>query len=66
MRLMFFGLCALFVLGVLVTMAVSIWSNGRTEPGSRGRQSLASELVWTAIPSLMLVAAAGLIAVSGL
>jgi heme/copper-type cytochrome/quinol oxidase subunit 2 len=59
-----FGLCALFVLGVFVTMFVSFWSSRRTDPGSRVRQSLAFELVWTAIPSLMLVAAAGLIAVS--
>jgi heme/copper-type cytochrome/quinol oxidase subunit 2 len=64
MRLIVFGLCALFLLGVFVTMFVSIWSSGHTQPGSRVRQSLASELVWTAIPSLMLVAAAGLIAVS--
>jgi heme/copper-type cytochrome/quinol oxidase subunit 2 len=64
MRVMFFGLCALFVLGVFVTMFVSIWSSGRCEPASRVRQSLASEMVWTAIPSLMLVAAAGVITVS--
>jgi len=64
MRVIFFGLCVLFVLGVFVTMFVSIWSSGHSEPGSRVRQSVASELVWTAIPSLMLVAAAGLIAVS--
>ena len=66
MRVMVFGLCVLFVLGVFVTMFLSIWSSGQGEPGSRVRQSAVSELVWTAIPSLMLVAAACLIAVSRL
>lgn len=64
MSVMFFGLCALFVLGVFVTMFVSIWSSRRSEPGSRVRQSLASEMVWAAIPSLMFVASAGLITAS--
>ncbi len=64
MRVIFFGLCVLFVLGAFVTMFVSIWSSGHTEPGSRVRKSLASELVWIAIPSLMLLPAVGLIAVS--
>ena len=64
MRIMFFGLCTLFVVGVFVTMFVSIWSSGHSEPESRAGRSLASEMVWTAIPSLMLIACAGLIAVS--
>jgi heme/copper-type cytochrome/quinol oxidase subunit 2 len=64
MHVMFFGLCALFVLGVFVTMFVSIWSSRRSEPALCLRQSLASEMVWTAIPSLMLVASAGVITLS--
>jgi heme/copper-type cytochrome/quinol oxidase subunit 2 len=64
MRVTFFALCALFVLGVFVTIFVSIWSSGQSDPVSRVRQSSASELVWTAIPSLMLVAAANLFALS--
>jgi hypothetical protein len=35
-------------------------------PGSHVRQSLASEKVWIAIPSLMLVASAGVITLSPL
>jgi heme/copper-type cytochrome/quinol oxidase subunit 2 len=64
MRVIFLGLCALFVLGVFVTMFVSIWSSRRSEPTIRVQVSMASEIVWTAIPSLMLVASASLITVS--
>lgn len=59
MRVIVFGLCALFVLGVFVTMFFSIWSTGRRpEARLHLRQSLAAEMLWAAIPCLMLVAAA--------
>jgi heme/copper-type cytochrome/quinol oxidase subunit 2 len=59
MRVIIFGLCALFVLGVFVTMFLSIWSTGRRrETRLHLRQSLAAEMVWAAIPCLMLVGAA--------
>jgi len=54
-----FGLCALFTLSIFVAMLVSIWSTrDRGERQLRPSQSLAGELVWAAIPCLMVVAAA--------
>lgn len=59
MRVIIFGLCALFVLGIFVTMFVSIWSTSRQRgPRLHLRHSLAAEMVWAAIPCLMLVGAA--------
>jgi heme/copper-type cytochrome/quinol oxidase subunit 2 len=59
MRTVVFALCALFTLGIFVTMLVSIWSTrNRIETQPRSGQSLAGELVWAAIPCLMIVAAA--------
>jgi heme/copper-type cytochrome/quinol oxidase subunit 2 len=59
MRVIIFGLCVIFVLGVFVAMFISNWS---TRPGSEARlhsgQSLGVELVWAAIPCLMLLSAA--------
>ena len=59
MRVIVFVLCALFTLGIFVTMLVSIWST-RDRGGTQLRhgQSLAGELVWAAIPCLMIIAAA--------
>ena len=59
MRVIVFVLCALFTLGIFVTMLVSIWSTrDRGETQLRHGQSLAGELVWAAIPCLMIIAAA--------
>jgi heme/copper-type cytochrome/quinol oxidase subunit 2 len=59
MRVAILTLCTLLAAGVFAAMFVSIWSTRR-----RGvcppalRQSLTSEIVWAAIPCLMIVAAA--------
>lgn len=59
MRVIIFGSCVIFVLGVFVAMFVSIWSTHRRSEGClHSRQSLGLELVWAAIPCLMLVSAA--------
>jgi len=59
MRVFVFALCALFTLGIFVTMLLSIWSTrDRREAQLLARQSLVGELVWAAIPCLMIVAAA--------
>jgi len=59
MRIVVFALSALFTVGIFVTMLVSIWSTrDRVETRLRPGQSLAGELVWAAIPCLMIVAAA--------
>lgn len=59
MRLAILTLCTLVSLGVFATMFLSIWSSRRdgTRPPSF-RQTLAAELVWAAIPCLMVLAAA--------
>lgn len=59
MRLVVLTICTLVAAGVFATMFVSLWSS-RRDP-SRPQtfaQSLASELVWIAIPCLMMLAAA--------
>jgi heme/copper-type cytochrome/quinol oxidase subunit 2 len=59
MRVIILGLCAIFVVGVFVAMFVSIWSTRRgSEACLHSRQSLGVELVWAAIPCLMLLSAA--------
>ena len=59
MRLVILGLCVLVAVGVFATMFLSIWSTRRGRAGqSLPRQHLAAELVWSAIPCLMIVAAA--------
>lgn len=59
MRLAILTLCTLLALGVFTTMFLSIWSSRRDDsrPPSL-RQTLAAELVWAAIPCLMILAAA--------
>lgn len=59
MRLLILILCALVAAGIFATMFLAIWSSHATaSPAPTLRQSLASELVWAAIPCLMIVAAA--------
>ena len=59
MRLVVMGMCALVAAGVFAAMFVSIWSTRRAPAASTVlRQSFATELVWTAIPCLMMLAAA--------
>jgi heme/copper-type cytochrome/quinol oxidase subunit 2 len=59
MRLIILTLCALVAVGVFATMFLSIWGSHRSgarQPSTR--QNVAAELVWAAIPCLMIVAAA--------
>jgi heme/copper-type cytochrome/quinol oxidase subunit 2 len=59
MRLVILILCALIAAGVFAVMLFAIWrSHHRASPAASSRQSLAMELVWAAIPCLMIVAAA--------
>jgi heme/copper-type cytochrome/quinol oxidase subunit 2 len=54
------GMCALVAIGVFAAMFVSIWSTRRATAAAPTalRQSFAMELVWAAIPCLMILAAA--------
>jgi heme/copper-type cytochrome/quinol oxidase subunit 2 len=59
MRLTILTMCILVVAGVFAAMLLSLWSSRRD--GSRplsSQQELAGELVWAAIPCLMILAAA--------
>jgi cytochrome c oxidase subunit 2 len=59
MRLAILMMCMLVAAGVFATMFLTIWSSRRDGLRSPSfRQNLAAELVWTAIPCLMIVAAA--------
>lgn len=60
MRLIVMGMCALVAACVFVAMFVSLWSTRRATAATPTafRQSFAMELVWTAIPCLMILAAA--------
>ena len=60
MRLVIMGMCALLATGVFAAMFVSIWSTRHRDDGHLAalRQSVAMELVWAAIPCLMMLAAA--------
>jgi heme/copper-type cytochrome/quinol oxidase subunit 2 len=52
-------MCALVAAGVFAAMFVSIWSTRRAPAAPTAfRQSFATELVWAAIPCLMILAAA--------
>jgi len=59
MRLAILTMCMLVAAGVFATMFLAIWSSRRDglRPPSF-RQNVAAELVWTAIPCLMILAAA--------
>jgi heme/copper-type cytochrome/quinol oxidase subunit 2 len=60
MRLVVMAICALVVAGVFAAMFVSIWSTRlRIDTHLPAlRQAVAMELVWAAIPCLMILAAA--------
>ncbi len=60
MRLVILGMCALVATGVFAAMFVSIWSTRHRDDAHPPalRQSVAMELVWAAIPCLMILAAA--------
>jgi heme/copper-type cytochrome/quinol oxidase subunit 2 len=59
MRLLILTLCALVAVGVFATTFLSIWSSRRGVARQHSaRQNVAAELVWAAIPCLMIVAAA--------
>ncbi len=59
MRLAILTMCILVAAGVFATMLLAIWSSGRDASRSPSlRQSVAAELVWAAIPCLMIAAAA--------
>jgi heme/copper-type cytochrome/quinol oxidase subunit 2 len=59
MRLVILGLCSIVATGVFVAMFLSIWSTRRAaDRAAAFAQSVASELVWAAIPCLMILAAA--------
>jgi heme/copper-type cytochrome/quinol oxidase subunit 2 len=59
MQLVILGMCSVVGAGVFAAMFLAIWSTRRATPSSSAfGQSFASELVWAAIPCLMLLAAA--------
>ncbi len=59
MRLIVLILCVLVAVGVFATMFLAIWSSrGADLRQPSARQHVAAELVWAAIPCLMIVAAA--------
>jgi heme/copper-type cytochrome/quinol oxidase subunit 2 len=59
MRLVILGMCALVAAGVFAAMFLAIWSTRPTpEDSTAFRQSRATELVWAAIPGIMMLAAA--------
>jgi heme/copper-type cytochrome/quinol oxidase subunit 2 len=60
MRLVILAMCALVAAGVFATMFISIWSTRRATPAATPafEQRFAMELVWAAIPRLMVLAAA--------
>jgi hypothetical protein len=58
MRITMLGVCALLAAGVFVAMFLSICrAQGRSDVPPCGRRSLAIELVWAAIPCLMIITA---------
>lgn len=59
MRVAILVMCAALAGGVFTTMFAAIWSTRRSgAPPSAFRQSLTTEIVWAAIPCLMILAAA--------
>jgi len=59
MRLVILTMCALVAAGVFPAMFLAIWSTRRIPVVSTAfRQSVATELVWAAIPCLIMLAAA--------
>ena len=59
MSLVILMMCTLLAAGVFATTFAAIWSSRRDSSGPPShRQSVAAELVWTAVPCLMILAAA--------
>ncbi len=58
MRVVVMGICVLAVAAVFAAMFASIWMYRDVARLSALRQSAATELVWAAIPCLMILAAA--------
>jgi heme/copper-type cytochrome/quinol oxidase subunit 2 len=59
MRLVILEMCALVSAAVFAAMFLAIWSTRRARPAHTAfRQRFATELVWAAIPCLMMLAAA--------
>jgi heme/copper-type cytochrome/quinol oxidase subunit 2 len=59
MRLVILGMCTLIATGVFVAMFLAIWSTRRASAAPPAfREGFATELVWAAIPCLMILAAA--------
>jgi heme/copper-type cytochrome/quinol oxidase subunit 2 len=59
MRLIILMACALVAVGVFTAMFFAIWSSHRAaSQAASSDHSLATELVWAAIPCLMIAAAA--------
>jgi heme/copper-type cytochrome/quinol oxidase subunit 2 len=59
MRVFILGMCALLAVGVFGAMLLSIWSTRHsTDRSTEFRRGVVSELVWAAIPCLMVIVAA--------
>ena len=59
MRLAVLMMCTLLAAGVFAALSVAIWSSRRDAAGSPSfSHNLAADLVWAAIPCLMILAAA--------
>ena len=59
MRVVVFGICTLFAGGVFIAILLSIWSSRRgADRAPDFRQGMVAELVWAAIPCLIVIAAA--------
>jgi heme/copper-type cytochrome/quinol oxidase subunit 2 len=56
MRIIFLMMCATAAAGVFVTMACAVWAYRRANGPPYFHQRVVVELVWVAIPCLMLVA----------
>ena len=59
MRVLILGLCTLAAAGVFTAILLSVWSSRRSADRAPAfRQDMVTELVWAAIPFLMVIAAA--------
>jgi heme/copper-type cytochrome/quinol oxidase subunit 2 len=59
MRVVILGLCTLLAGGVFIAILLSTWSSRRSaDRAPEFRQAMVTELLWAAIPCLMVIAAA--------
>ena len=58
MRIIFLMMCAMAAAGVFLTMVCAVWTYRRANGPPYFHQRVVVELVWVAIPCLMLVALA--------